>query len=149
MPRPFLVILCGIPSSGKSTLAREVAKLLESKFQLPSVIVSSDAFRHMIPTYQSRFEPELEQFIRNAAEETTGTALRNRLIAIAKDAAGNQSETERNFYLLKENPIKGGKTSSGKFLKNPPKWLETPAGIAITVVTIIVFIGVVWNILLP
>ncbi len=96
MPKPFLVILCGVPSSGKSTLAKEVAKLLESKFQLPSVIVSSDSFRQMIPTYQSRFEPVLEQFIRNAAEETIGTALRNGLIAISDDI---------NYYTSMRKPL--------------------------------------------
>jgi len=85
MQSPFLVILCGIPCAGKSTLAREIANMLESRFKYSTVVVGSDDFRHMIPTYQSRFKPELEQFVRSVTYETVKVALRNGLLVISDD----------------------------------------------------------------
>lgn len=85
MSKPFLVILCGIPCSGKSTLAEEVASLLESKFEYSTVVVTSDTFRRMIPTYQHRFEPELEQFVRDATYEAIVAGLSHALLVISDD----------------------------------------------------------------
>ena len=85
MHKPFLVILCGVPCSGKSTLAKEVANLLENKFKYSTAVVTSDTFRHMIPTYQYRFEPELEQFVRGATYETIRAALKQGLVVISDD----------------------------------------------------------------
>jgi len=83
--KPFLAILCGIPCSGKSTLAKGVAHLLENRFKYSTVVVTSDTFRRMIPTYQYRFEPELEQFVRDATYEAILTALRHGLLVISDD----------------------------------------------------------------
>lgn len=85
MHKPFLVILCGIPCSGKSTLAEEVANLLEKRSNYSTVVVASDTFRHIIPTYQYRFEPELEQFVRDVTYETIQIALKHGLIVISDD----------------------------------------------------------------
>jgi selenocysteine-specific elongation factor len=83
--KSFLVILCGVPSSGKSTLAKEMAALLENKFGYMTVVVTSDMFRRMIPTYQYRFEPELEQFVRDATYESVRSGLKNGLLVISDD----------------------------------------------------------------
>lgn len=85
MQKPFLVILCGVPCSGKSTLAKEVANLLEKRFKYSTAVVTSDTFRHMVPTYQYRFEPELEQFVRGATYETIRAALKQGLLVISDD----------------------------------------------------------------
>jgi len=82
---PFLVLLCGIPCSGKSTLAKEMAEVLEKKFNYSTSVVTSDTFRRMIPTYQYRFEPELEQFVREATYETIRTGLKHELLVISDD----------------------------------------------------------------
>lgn len=85
MHKPFLVILCGIPCSGKSTLAKEIADLLEKRFNYSTTVVTSDTFRQMTPTYKYRFEPELEQFVRDATYETIQTALEHGLVVISDD----------------------------------------------------------------
>lgn len=85
MHKPFLVILCGVPCSGKSTLAKEVANLLENRFKYSTAVVTSDTFRHMVPTYQYRFEPELERFVRGATYETIGAALKQGLLVVSDD----------------------------------------------------------------
>jgi selenocysteine-specific elongation factor len=83
--KPFLVILCGVPCSGKSSLAREIANLLENKFQYSTAVVTSDTFRRMVPTYQYRFEPELEQFVRDVTYEAIRTGLKHGLLVISDD----------------------------------------------------------------
>jgi len=85
MQRPFLLIFCGIPCSGKSTLAQRVADKLEKEHNYSTVVITSDAFRHMVPAYRRRFEPELEQFVREATYRTIQEALRWGLIAISDD----------------------------------------------------------------
>lgn len=85
MQKPFLLIFCGIPCSGKSTLAQRVADMLEKEYNYSTVAITSDAFRHMVPTYRRRFEPELEQFVREATYRTIQEALRWGLIAISDD----------------------------------------------------------------
>jgi selenocysteine-specific elongation factor len=85
MQNPFLLIFCGIPCSGKSTLAQRVADKLENKYNYSTVVITSDTFRHMVPTSRRRFEPELEHFVRGATYRTIQEALRWGLIVISDD----------------------------------------------------------------
>jgi selenocysteine-specific elongation factor len=85
MQSPFLLIFCGTPCSGKSTLAQRTAGKLESEYNYSTVVITSDTFRHMVSTYQRQFEPELEQFVRGATYQTIQEALRWGLIAISDD----------------------------------------------------------------
>ncbi|MFX1520160.1 MAG: AAA family ATPase [Promethearchaeota archaeon] len=63
----MLIILSGLPSSGKSTLAREIAEILELDLSIKTIIIESDAIRNMIPSYrEQRFNPENEPVIRSA-----------------------------------------------------------------------------------
>jgi L-seryl-tRNA(Sec) kinase len=62
-----LIILSGLPSSGKSTLAREIAKILELDLSMKTIIIESDAIRNMIPSYrEQRFNPDHEPVVRSA-----------------------------------------------------------------------------------
>lgn len=85
MQVPFLLVFCGVPSSGKSTLASRTAEILEEKFQYSTAVVSSDAFRRMLPTYERTFEPGLEDFVRGATYRVIQEALRWKLIVISDD----------------------------------------------------------------
>ena len=80
-----MVILCGIPSSGKSTIAKELAEILESKHRCPAAIVTSDSFRGMIPAYERRFEAGLEEFVRKATHDTIMAGLKQGLVVISDD----------------------------------------------------------------
>lgn len=63
----MLIILSGLPSSGKSTLAREIAIILELDLAMKTIIIESDAIRNMIPSYrEQRFNPEHEPVVRSA-----------------------------------------------------------------------------------
>jgi O-phosphoseryl-tRNA(Sec) kinase len=63
----MLIILSGLPSSGKSTLARKIAKILEFDFSMNIIIIESDAIRNMIPSYrEQRFNPDHEPIVRSA-----------------------------------------------------------------------------------
>lgn len=85
MRRPFLIIFCGVPCSGKSTIAKELAEFMTKNFGYSVTIVSSDTYRHMIPAYKYAFEPELEQFVREATYNTILTGLKHGLLVISDD----------------------------------------------------------------
>lgn len=79
------MIICGIPSSGKSTIARELAENLENKYRCPTAVISSDSFREMVHTYKHRFEASLEEFVRKATDDTIAAGLRQGLVVISDD----------------------------------------------------------------
>jgi len=72
---PYLLILCGLPSSGKTTVARAVASLLEDKHGVPSMVVSSDDFRGMLSYSSSGFKPEREAPVKALYEKAIATGL--------------------------------------------------------------------------
>lgn len=83
-PRKFLVILCGLPSSGKTTLATLLAPLMENH-GAPTVVVGSDDFRRMMPVYRERFPPDREPLIRRATLHTIAFFLRRGVSVISDD----------------------------------------------------------------
>jgi len=72
---------------------------------------------------------------------------RNKIVIISKDKAGNYTEVERNVYQVKS--AVGGKKMVKESSLKTPKWLETPTGIAISVATLLIILGVIINILIP
>jgi len=92
--RPFLIILCGIPCSGKSTLAKRIGTLMEERFKCAVVVVPSDAFRDMVPNYKAQFE-ELEHFVHGATYAVIQEALMNGLVVISDDTNYYQSIRRR------------------------------------------------------
>ncbi|MFX1508285.1 MAG: AAA family ATPase [Promethearchaeota archaeon] len=63
----MLIILSGLPSSGKSILAKEIAKIFELDLSMKTIIIESDAIRNMIPSYRERrFNPDHEPVVRSA-----------------------------------------------------------------------------------
>lgn len=61
----MLIIFCGIPSVGKTLIARRLAVELDKKDNL-TFVIGSDDIRHLIPAHEERFNPEREPFIREA-----------------------------------------------------------------------------------
>ncbi|MHA1711459.1 MAG: AAA family ATPase [Candidatus Freyarchaeota archaeon] len=64
-PRKFLVVMCGLPASGKTTLATRIALLME-KAGIPTVVLGSDNVRSMMPIYREKFDPAREPLVRDA-----------------------------------------------------------------------------------
>lgn len=63
----FLLVLCGIPASGKTTLAEQLVKALHSDYDVE--LVSTDYWRDAV--YYSEFKPENERIVRaNALQKT-------------------------------------------------------------------------------
>ncbi|MEM2767611.1 MAG: selenocysteine-specific translation elongation factor [Candidatus Bathyarchaeia archaeon] len=83
--KSFLLILCGIPSSGKTELAKRTAKILEKKFNKPVLVVGTDFFREMMPISEEVFKPEREVFLKFLAFNTISLGLQNGFIVISDD----------------------------------------------------------------
>ncbi len=62
----ILLVLCGLPASGKTTLGNAIVRALED---YPIHIVSTDNWRD--DTYYTQFTPEREQWVRRMAYEQT------------------------------------------------------------------------------
>jgi len=63
----------------------ELSEVLEARHRCPTVVVSSDSFRGMIPAYKRRFEAGLEEFVRNATNDTILAGLKKGLVVISDD----------------------------------------------------------------
>lgn len=59
----MLIIFCGVPSIGKTLIARRLAIELE-KCGYPTFVVGSDDIRRLVPAHVEMFNPQREEFIR-------------------------------------------------------------------------------------
>ncbi len=82
---PFLLIFVGIPSSGKSTLARKLASLIEARMGTPTMVVSSDGIRDMMPVYEEKFVHEREEIAQQGAVSLIALGLKKRYFVISDD----------------------------------------------------------------
>ena len=82
---PYLLILCGLPSSGKSTIGKEVASLLEDKYGISTMVISSDNFRDMISYSSEGFKPERETVVKTLYDKAIATALEQGFLVISDD----------------------------------------------------------------
>jgi selenocysteine-specific elongation factor len=82
---PYLLILCGLPSSGKTTISKYVASLLEDKHGIPTMVTSSDDFRDMLSYSSEGFKPERETLVKNFYEKTIAAGLENGFLVISDD----------------------------------------------------------------
>ncbi|WP_287585398.1 AAA family ATPase [Candidatus Borrarchaeum sp.] len=82
----MLIILSGLPSSGKSTLVNEIAKILELDLSIKTIMIESDGIRNMIPSYrEQRFNPDHEPVVRAAMFELIKHFLEQDYIVINDD----------------------------------------------------------------
>ena len=79
--RLFLLAMCGIPASGKTTLARAILNALDSSVVVE--IVSTDDLRD--ERYYADFRPEREHMVRVQAFERTAQLLRRGVSVIHDD----------------------------------------------------------------
>ncbi len=82
---PYLLILCGLPSSGKTTISKNVASLFEDKHGIPTMVISSDDFRDMLSYSSKGFKPERETLVKNFYERAIATGLENGFLVISDD----------------------------------------------------------------
>ncbi len=96
---PYLIVLCGIPASGKSTLARELRKHLALSGEWK--IVSTDCWRDA--EYYSDFIPEKEHRVREMALSKTSRYVSEGLSIIHDDTNYYASMRHELFSLALEN----------------------------------------------
>jgi selenocysteine-specific elongation factor len=82
---PYLLILCGLPASGKTTISKNVASLLEDKHGVSTMVISSDDFRGMLSYSSKGFKPERETSVKILYENAIATGLGNGFIVISDD----------------------------------------------------------------
>jgi selenocysteine-specific elongation factor len=82
---PYLLILCGLPASGKTTTAKAIASLLEDKHGITTMVISSDDFRNMLSYSSKGFNPERETSIKTLYEKAIATGLENGFLVISDD----------------------------------------------------------------
>jgi tRNA uridine 5-carbamoylmethylation protein Kti12 len=102
----FLVILSGIPCSGKTQLATILAKDLELNHRLPTVVVDPDKIREMIPALRERFDPERESFVNSLALSIIEESLRQKNIVVSDDMNYYESARHRLVQLAKKHKMK-------------------------------------------
>ncbi len=102
----FLVILSGIPCSGKTQLATFLAKDLELNHCLPTVVVDPDKIREMIPAFTERFNPERESFVNSLALSLVEESLRQKNIVVSDDMNYYESTRHKLVHLAKKHKMK-------------------------------------------
>lgn len=78
----FLLILSGLPSSGKSTFAKEIKKIVEDHSRRTVKIVDPDVIRTEL---SPRFDFRLEKKVRKKHLELVENSLKNGIITISDD----------------------------------------------------------------
>jgi len=97
----FLLALCGIPSSGKTTLARAIKNHLVKEIKVE--IVSTDRWRD--DEFYSDFKPEKEHRVRREALEQTRRLVQNGTSVIHDDTNYYASMRHELFAIAKQNEI--------------------------------------------
>lgn len=82
---PYLLIMCGLPASGKTTASRKIACLLEDKYGIPTMVISSDDFRDMLSCSSKGFKPERETSVKILYDKAITTGLENGFLVISDD----------------------------------------------------------------
>jgi selenocysteine-specific elongation factor len=82
---PYLLILCGLPSSGKTAISKNVASLLEDKHGISTMVISSDDFRDMLSYSSKGFKPERETPVKLLYEKTIAAGLEQGFLVISDD----------------------------------------------------------------
>jgi O-phosphoseryl-tRNA(Sec) kinase len=91
----FLLALCGLPASGKTTLARTVKEMLAGRCKVE--IVSTDEWRDR--EYYSNFLPENEHTVRQTALDRT-TRILSRGISVIHDDTNYYSSMRHELYVI-------------------------------------------------
>jgi O-phosphoseryl-tRNA(Sec) kinase len=121
----FLLALCGIPSSGKTTLARAIKKHLMK--QISVEIVSTDRWRD--EEFYSDFKPEKEHRVRSEALERTSRLVQSGKSVIHDDTNYYASMRHELYAIAKQNETAFGVVHVSTPIRHAIQWnvkRETP-----------------------
>ncbi|MFW9847522.1 MAG: AAA family ATPase [Candidatus Thorarchaeota archaeon] len=114
----FLIALCGIPASGKTTLARDFQLATSSDWN--SVLVSTDDWRDN--EYYTDFKPQKEGDVRKKALNLTRTFLARKQSVIHDDTNYYSSMRHELFCLAEEFSCKFGVVYVKTPLETAQEW---------------------------
>ncbi len=83
--KTFLVALCGLPASGKSTFAHALAVELDGRESLKAMVIASDTVRAEMPALSRTFFPEVENAVRRLTLARARDALKEGFPVIFDD----------------------------------------------------------------
>jgi len=95
----FLLSLCGLPASGKSTFARMLALELDRSAALKAIVVASDTVRGEMPALSRAFFPDVENSVRRLSLARVRDALKEGFPVIFDDLNYYRS-MRRQLYTL-------------------------------------------------
>lgn len=99
----MLVILCGIPCTGKTQLALELAKELDFNHGLHTMIADPDRIREMMPALRSRFDPKQEAFIESLTWTLIDQSLEKLDVVISDDLNYYESARHRLIGIARKH----------------------------------------------
>ncbi|MFW9909210.1 MAG: AAA family ATPase [Candidatus Thorarchaeota archaeon] len=114
----FLLVLCGIPSSGKTSLARAILEQFSSKDCIE--LVSTDSWRD--EQYYSQFEPEKENEVRRKALKMTHSLLQEGKSVIHDDTNYYASMRHELYSIAIKTQCRFGVVYVSTPLKNALDW---------------------------
>ena len=80
-----LIVLMGLPSSGKSTIANLLARKITEKYHILCTVIGTDDIRKLIPSQSNQFNPDLEPYIKEWTLSNIQFCLKNESIVINDD----------------------------------------------------------------
>jgi len=98
-----LIALMGLPSSGKTTIARVLAKELDEHYGFSSIVVGTDAVRGWIPRQADQFDPEAEPFIKDLTLKIIDFCLKSDCLVINDDMNYYKSMRHELKQIAEEN----------------------------------------------
>ncbi|MFX1296157.1 MAG: AAA family ATPase [Promethearchaeota archaeon] len=97
------IVLMGLPSSGKSTIARLLSKELTDKYRFLNIVIGSDDMRRLLPSQLEQFDPNKEPFIKNLTINIIQFCLKNNYIVINDDINYYKSMRHELKQIAEEN----------------------------------------------
>ena len=98
-----LIALMGLPSSGKTTIARVLAKELDEQHGFPSIVIGTDDVRRWIPRQTDQFNPEAEPFIKDLTLKIIDFCLKRDYLVINDDMNYYKSMRHELKEIAEEN----------------------------------------------
>ncbi len=80
-----IIVLMGLPSSGKSTIAEMLSKKLYTDFNYNTIVIGTDSLRQTIPSQREQFDPDIEPFIKDLTIQNIRHSLNNNYSVINDD----------------------------------------------------------------
>lgn len=80
-----LIVLMGLPSSGKSTIAKLLSTALKDEFDIVNFVIGTDEIRKLVPSQMEQFDPNLEPLIKDITLNTIKFCLKNNYLVINDD----------------------------------------------------------------